>query len=76
MDIEYFNEIVFEKLKENKAGIVLELSNGNQKHFTNEDVKGCSIDNHSIFCIDNWAFDISSSIGIKFNDPLSELLGL
>ena len=38
--------------------------------------KGCSIDNHSIFCIDNWAFDISSSIGIKFNDPLSELLGL
>ena len=72
MDVNFFNEVVFEKLKENKTGIILELSNGNQKLFTAEDVKGCSIWCSSVFCIETWVIDINSIEGICYDNPVTE----
>lgn len=76
MDVEYFNEVVFEKLKGNTKGIVLELSNGNPKYFSKEDVEGCSVDHvggdtrqNIIFCIGDWCFDITHIIGICYVNP-------
>ena len=73
MDVEYFNEVVFDKLKENKQGIILELSNGNQRSFHADDVESCSIDDKTNFCIGDWCFDITHIIGISYVNPLAEL---
>ncbi|MCR5027238.1 MAG: hypothetical protein K6A34_07345 [Methanobrevibacter sp.] len=73
MDNDYFNEVIFEKLRANPKGIVLELSNGNQKHFSKEDVLGCSIDCYSTFCIGDWAFHIRHIIAIRYTNPFDEL---
>lgn len=75
MDVEYFSEIVFEKLRENTKGIVIELSNGTQKAFTNEDVKGCSMQD-SAFCIEDWCFDINHIVGICYVNPIIDALSV
>ena len=75
MDKHYFMETVFEKLvehlREGHNGIVLELSNGNLKQFTQEDIRDCSLEG-SVFCIGGWCFDIEHIIGIYYGNPIVE----